>query len=616
MELRDRKKIVSLRANLDKYENGTTGSYGLPGYDKKYTFSSVQPAQGVSPVGITNTDPTNNTNLPKVKTSSSTSNTYKPIQLSESAVEAIGKGIPQVINLGSGIYNAHQYDKGVSELDYEAGSSSGNYNGIGYNRHNLADYSKEMGAVKDQNDSNTLGLVASGAGTGATIGSLAGPVGSAIGGVIGGIAGLAGGLLGGNSRSAKARKAIQEQQAFAQAYNNHSFSNAVTQYMQLDNLQKEGDYGNQILYAANGKQPVYSIFGPTNAKATAKVSSGELIGNFEDGYVYRVPGQKNNKDTKYANLKPTDFVISNKYGLSDYAALTGNYEDALIKQKDIMGYKNGRLPRFAEGILGNLIPSGLGMILSAQQIADAKRQDINSPVIYAENLYERSALNDLAGLRINEYPILNRFNQQRAEADFDIDNSGGLGGGQRARVRAANLATTQRNIADALVNIQNQNNQYRSQLATAKMNLGAQRAQRQQASNQYRSEMTARGHAMKQQGIQTGISNLLAQLQGFYANEFKRNQFNETMDLYRQQQQLDRDKFEADQKNLAKINAPGNPYPKLYTPSMTYNAPRVKSNLAPTSLWNNTYNNEYSLRGSQPYDTYTTWLLKRRGILR
>jgi hypothetical protein len=38
-----------------------------------------------------------------------------------------------------------------------------------------------------------------------------------------------------------------------------------------------------------------------------------------------------------------------------------------------MGYKNGRLPRFAEGILGNLIPSGLGMILSAQQIADAKR---------------------------------------------------------------------------------------------------------------------------------------------------------------------------------------------------------------------------------------------------
>jgi hypothetical protein len=171
MELRDRKKIVSLRANLDKYENGTTG-------------------------------------LPKVNTSSSTSNTYKPIQLSESAVEAIGKGIPQVINLGSGIYNAHQYDKGVSELDYEAGSSSGNYNGIGYNRHNLADYSKEMGAVKAQNDSNTLGLVASGAGTGATIGSLAGPVGSAIGGVIGGIAGLAGGLLGGNSRSAKARKAI------------------------------------------------------------------------------------------------------------------------------------------------------------------------------------------------------------------------------------------------------------------------------------------------------------------------------------------------------------------------------------------------------------------------
>lgn len=81
--------------------------------------------------------------------------------------------------------------------------------------------------------------------------------------------------------------------------------------------------------AANGKQPVWSPIGLVNRKATARVSNGELIGNFEDGYVSRVPGKKNNKDTKLVNLKDSDFVISNKYGLSDYAAATGDYEGAL-----------------------------------------------------------------------------------------------------------------------------------------------------------------------------------------------------------------------------------------------------------------------------------------------
>jgi uncharacterized protein YbgA (DUF1722 family) len=56
-----------------------------------------------------------------------------------------------------------------------------------------------------------------------------------------------------------------------------------------------------------------------------------------------------------------------------------------------------------------------------------------------------------------------------------------------------------------------------------------------QAANQYRADMTAKAHAAKQQGIQAGLSNLLAQIQGYYSNDFKRRQFNETMDLYRQQ---------------------------------------------------------------------------------
>jgi hypothetical protein len=81
--------------------------------------------------------------------------------------------------------------------------------------------------------------------------------------------------------------------------------------------------------AADGKRPVWTPSGLMNKKATARVSNGELIGNFADGTVTRVAGKKNNKDTKLAALKNSDFVITNKFGLSDYAAATGDYEGAL-----------------------------------------------------------------------------------------------------------------------------------------------------------------------------------------------------------------------------------------------------------------------------------------------
>ena len=109
----------------------------------------------------------------------------------------------------------------------------------------------------------------------------------------------------------------------------------TTNTLAMENKQRrsaaESDDVKQAFYgrAANGKQPVWSPEGLVDRKATARVSNGELIGNFEDGYVSRVPGKKNNKDTKLANLKDSDFVISNKYGLSDYAAATGDYEGAL-----------------------------------------------------------------------------------------------------------------------------------------------------------------------------------------------------------------------------------------------------------------------------------------------
>jgi len=65
------------------------------------------------------------------------------------------------------------------------------------------------------------------------------------------------------------------------------------------------------------------------------------------------------------------------------------------------------------------------------------------------------------------------------------------------------------------------------------------------AASQFAEDMTAKAHAARQQGMQTGISNMLAQLQNYYANEFKHNQFNETLGLYRDQHELEKAKFNA-----------------------------------------------------------------------
>ena len=149
------------------------------------------------------------------------------------------------------------------------------------------------------------------------------------------------------------------------------------------------------------------------------------------------------------------------------------------------------------------------------------------------------------------------------------------------------------------------------------MQLGNQYAQRMQQSRMFNEEMLAKAHAARQQGKQMGIYNFLNQLQSFYANEFKRRQFNDTMDLYRQNLQLDRDKFNRDLKNYNDIvSVPGMPTPRLYTPSMPLTTgKRLSSNLTPTALWTPA-NSKYLLSGSQPYDDYNSWNLKRRGIIK
>jgi len=282
-------------------------------------------------------------------------------------------------------------------------------------------------------------------------------------------------------------------------------SDALTTSMRQANAREIGNPYTQYGYA-DGLTP------------NAMVSNGETIIN-PDGSTYRVGSGKDNKDTIPVHLSDGQGVITNKYGLSDMAQINPmlalNLQTRLKQQGKLNGYKNGKLPGFKNGEPGynNAIMGGLGALASVGQYLQALNQNIRIPSTYAANPYETYALNDMAGIRINTQPIVNRLYDSYRQANWGVDRSAGLSGGQRNRVKAANLLTTQKSINEGLIGAQHQNNQYRSAVDSAMINAGQATRQARMADTQYKEEMAARAHAARQQGMQMGIYNLLNQLQ-------------------------------------------------------------------------------------------------------
>jgi hypothetical protein len=82
------------------------------------------------------------------------------------------------------------------------------------------------------------------------------------------------------------------------------------------------------------------------------------------------------------------------------------------------------------------------------------------------------------------------------------------------------------------------------------LNVGAQDAQRRMAANQYDLDYYSKAHAARQQGMQMGMYNMLNQLQQYYANDFKRRQFNDTLSMYREDQDLKKSELASMNRNL------------------------------------------------------------------
>jgi len=283
-----------------------------------------------------------------------------------------------------------------------------------------------------------------------------------------------------------------------------------------------------------GKKAVFTSKGFTTGKEPNAYVSGQEGVMDKYGNISVVPGPPDQKDDVLAHINRSDTVF--RVQDMDYIRETGDVQGALANLALSKKYKCGKMPKFAEGWLGNFIPSAMGTLASLNQTLSAYRNNVYRPNTYASNPYETNALTTLAGLRVNPYPIINQLRSAEARTNRAIDIAGGLSGGQRTAARLANLNTTQNNIANLLGNIQTQNNAYRTTYAKAALEAGQQARTARMQANQWDLDMYSKAHAARNKGIQTGIANMLSQIQQYQANEFKRRQFNDTMDLYRADQ--------------------------------------------------------------------------------
>lgn len=182
----------------------------------------------------------------------------------------------------------------------------------------------------------------------------------------------------------------------------------------------------------------------------------------------------------------------------------------------------------------NLIAGVLGGLTSMKQYFDAKGQDIYTPDIFQDNPYRNRAMQTLAGMRISPYGAMRQIQDMNRRAMYQVNNSGGLSGGQKYYANVASMLGSQQNMANAIMAAQEQNNKYLGAYADAGMNFGKEYATNRIGANQYSTDYASKAHAAQLQGMQLGQQNFLGQLQQYMANKNKIDIYNGMRSVYQQ----------------------------------------------------------------------------------
>lgn len=224
-------------------------------------------------------------------------------------------------------------------------------------------------------------------------------------------------------------------------------------------------------------------------------------------------------------------------------------------------------------------------LLETQMLNHWRNEKPVMPNIYAANRYAPIALQTMAGNRVSANPVLEKLYAQDRQAAYQLANTGGYTGGQRQANRVALALGNQRNVADALMNVQEKNAAYRNAYAEMAARLGDSDAQRLQQSNQYGWEAYNRAHGAKTKGIETHLANLGLIGQKWLSQRIKNKQYGDVLDMYQQ----DIDNKNAALKAIYGIGADGS---KGAAASGSTNKVNNASGVAPS---NSAYNGNFNI---------------------
>lgn len=237
-------------------------------------------------------------------------------------------------------------------------------------------------------------------------------------------------------------------------------------------------------------------------------------------------------------------------------------------------YNCGKTPHFAGGKISafnRLFPTMASATMGLAQLAHWGTNPIQYHSTYAANPYGTRALDELNQLRYNPYKDIQASSDAERRAAYANSQAGGMTGGQRYMGRIGLGIGAMRNAANVYSNAQQLNNNYREKYANALLQEGNNIATRRQNANQHDWSDYVAAHGAKTRGIEQAGANIVGAINGAFQNEFKYRTWQDTLDIYRQQQQLDKDKLEADMKARTANNQSTQYRMPWYALQSTYN---------------------------------------------
>lgn len=494
------------------------------------------------------------------------------------------------------IWNSYQFNDTERDLLGRTHSDYGSVDGIKYKLNSYVgkDYLDEVdnqswaniakstisGATMGMNTNNNIqnfqaasSAMKGGGGSGAG-GGFGDALGSAI---IGAGAGFIGSIFSLPFRSSKAEELRNKTNRYIDRTNTFAQNYALSQASQQNYYKRRGLGTSQMLRVSGGQDPRLNpvtgesindylvdtdhgrVKGPQNGwvEQDERMVDMREAENGQIPYIHKVNHGPNDRARAY--LTPYTAVFSK----AKTNPITGNsiaddveqyaahgklwdlldIQNSVPNKNNLMKAKNGKCPRFNGGIepwLANLPTMLVGL---GQYIKGSKESPYKFKT-FVPNAFLQKGMNDLYGLRVSSYPMMQNVYKLYGNAINGINMSGGLSGGQKTLARLSALKGTQRAIAEGLMNNQMQNNAYISDAAKTGISAYGQEANRATQSQQFDEDVFMKSNAAKQQMTDMGLYNILSGWGSVYKDYVKNRQFRDTISLYRDEQNLKRDELE------------------------------------------------------------------------